>query len=242
MRTIATYFLYFVISSASLSGHATGIPVVDVAHMTQTILIYGEHVKQLAELMEQVKTAQKQLEEAKKAYAAVTGARGMAALADTAAVRQALPPGFVATADSIRSMGSAGASQDAKKIYESIKRFGCDEKFPANLEARRRCEVNAYMTPTTISLLQESIGRAQGRAEKLAFMVGSIDSTDVKAAADLQNRIAIESAMLANEKILMDMALHNQKAQQDLLVEQRRELGIRRLVGKVSPQSAGTSN
>jgi type IV secretion system protein VirB5 len=213
---------------ATSSAFAQGIPVMDLANITQSILIVKGQIDQLTQLTQAVTTAQSQLN-------AMTGGRGMASLADTAGVRQILPPGFMSAADSMRRLGAAGASNEAKSIYEAVKRFGCDEQFPLSADLRKMCEAKAYMAPTTISLLQDSVKRAQERADKLGSMVNSIDTTDAKAAMDLQNRIAIESAMLNNEKILMDMALQNQQAQKDLLAQQQKEEGVKRLQRKGDP-------
>jgi type IV secretion system protein VirB5 len=221
---------FCVATSVSCAAFGQGIPVIDAASLAQTIAIVKGQVDEIAHLAQQVATAKSQL-------AAVTGGRGMASLADTSQVRQALPPGFMAAADSMRRLGAAGASKDAKAIYESVKRFGCDEQFPSNAELRRSCEASAYMTPTTIGLIQESAARAQERAAKLSSMVASIDTADAKAAMDLQNRISIESAMLANEKMLMDMALQNQQAQKELLAQQRREEGMKKVLAKTDPSS-----
>lgn len=210
----------------------SGIPVVDVAHIAQTVLIYQQHVKELAQLIEQVKTAKNQLEEAKKTLSSITGARGMANLVNMTGIRQALPAGFMTTVDSIRSLGAAGASKDARAIYDSIKRFGCDQQHKIDGDMRRLCEVQAYSAPTTLSMLQDSVKRSETRSAKLGDLLRSIDTGDAKAAMDLQNRIQVEVAMLANEKMLMDMALQSQKAQQELVSQQLKEIGEKNLTSK----------
>lgn len=216
-------------------ANAGGIPVIDASQIAQTILIVKAHAKDLAQLVEQVKTAKSQLVEAKATLAAMKGGRGMSQLGNMNGVRQALPADFVKTADTIKSLGAAGASANAKAIYKAIKQFGCDEQFTTDAAMRTLCEANAYAAPTTLTLVQDSVQRSQGRAEKLQQILASIDTTDVKAAADLQNRIQLESAMLQNEKIMMDMALQSQQMQQQLVAQQIKERSLKQLTAGDSP-------
>jgi type IV secretion system protein VirB5 len=224
-------------AALGLSGPAgaTGIPVVDVAHIAQTVLVYQQHVQELKQLVEQVKTAKSQLDEAKKTLTSITGGRGMSNLVSMTGLRQAVPPGFMETANSIRSLGAAGASKDAKAIYASIKRFGCDERFAGTsaqaTDMRRLCEVDAYAAPTSLSLVQASVKSSEQRSAKLLQLLGSIDTGDAKAAMDMQNRIAIETALLTNEKMMMDMALQSQNLQRQLLDQQFKEESSKRLFG-----------
>ena len=51
---------------------------------------------------------------------------------------------------------------------------------------------------------------------------------------DLQNRIQVETAMLANEKMLMEMALKNQETQKRLLDQEIKERGTKMLMNKAS--------
>ena len=218
-----------------MNAHSGGIPVIDASQIAQTILIVKAHAKDLAQLVEQVKTAKSQLVEAKATLASLRGGRGMSQLADMTSVRQKLPPGFMEAASALQQLGASGASPSAKVIYNSIKQFGCDEQFTTDAAMRRLCEANAYAAPTTLSLVQDSVQRSQGRADKLQQMLASIDTNDVKAAADLQNRIQLESAMLQNEKIMMDMALQSQQLQQQLVAQQIKERSLKQLTAGESP-------
>ncbi|WP_082848052.1 type IV secretion system protein [Delftia sp. GW456-R20] len=211
---------------------AGGIPVIDTASIAQTILVVKAHAKDLQQLIEQVKTAKNQLVQAKATLQSLTGSRGMSTLLDMTGIRQALPPELLKTADAIRSLGAAAASKDAKRIYDAISRHGCDLQFPTNVEMRKLCEADAYSSPTTLSMVQDSVKRSEQRATKLQQMLSSIDTTDAKAAADLTNRIQAETAMLQNEKMLMDMALQNQQLQKDLVAQQIKELGQKALTSK----------
>ena len=219
----------------SLEANAGGIPVIDAASIAQAILVVQGQAKQLVQLIDQVKTAKSQLVEAKATLASLTGGRGMSQLADMTGVRQMLPPGFMEAASSLQQLGASGASPSAKSIYNAIKQFGCDEQFTTDAAMRKLCEANAYAAPTTLSLVRDSVQRSQGRAEKLKQMLASVDTSDAKAAADLQNRIQLESAMLQNEHTMMQMALQSQQLQQQLVAQQMKERSLKQLTAGDSP-------
>lgn len=235
-------FLHLVVCVAAgliLGGQslAAGIPVVDVSNLAQNIATLAQEQKQLLELVQQVKTAKDQLltakdqlTSAKATFSSLTGSRGLSNLLNTPGVRQALPAGFMDSVDAIRNFGTRGATPGAKSIYEQIKRFGCDQQFAKNEDLRRLCETQAYSTPTTLSMVRDSVKRSESRTTQLQGMLTSIDKQgDAKAAADLQNRIQIESAMLANENMMMQMALQSQEMERKLVQQQLAEETMKKI-------------
>lgn len=228
---LKTRLFQLVLFASMAIGHQSaavaGIPVIDVASIAQSILLVSGQVKQLTQLVDQVKTAKVQLDEAKKLYASVTGGRGMSALADMSGMRQALPPDFLTMANSIQTFGEKGSSAGAQAIYNKIKQFGCDKQFPVDIKMRRLCEAEAMSAPATLDIAQASAKRAAARAASLQQMLAKVDTADSKAAADLTNRIAVEQAMLTNENMMMQMALQNQQLQKELVGQQIKELGIK---------------
>ena len=212
-----------------------GIPVIDITSIAQSILIVQGQAKQLTQLIDQVVTAKNQLTAAKSTLTSMTGSRGMSTLANMSGLRQIVPPEFLNAASSIQKLGAAGASPAAKAIYASIKQYGCEERFKIDPIMRKLCEADAYAAPTTLNLVQDSVKRSQDRAAKLQQMLGSIDTADVKAAADLQNRVQLESAMLQNENMMMTMALQSQELQQRLVAQQLKERSLKQLTAGDSP-------
>lgn len=225
--------LLVALSVATTAPRAGGIPVIDVASIAQAVLLVNGQAKELVQLIDQVKTAKLQLTEAKNTLTSLTGSRQMSGLANMTGMRQSLPAGFMTATESIRTLGAAAASKDARAIYNAVKRYGCDQQFVGGgaemVEMRRLCEVNAYAAPNTLVLVEESVKRSEQRSQLLLQMLKSVDTTDSKAAFDLQNRIQLESAMLQNEKVLLDMALQAQRAQRELVTQQIKEEGLRRI-------------
>ena len=212
----------------TLTAHA-GIPVIDVAAVAQALL----QVQSWAQQYKQMVTS---LEHAKGQLDAIKGGRGMGLLLNDPSVRNALGADFTSTFDKLRSSGSAGASAQANAIYGAISTFGCSSQFSSAAE-RRSCEAGALATPSMIVVMNESIDKSQKRAAEINKLIAAIDGApDTKAAADLQNRIGSEVALLNNEKALMDMALAQLQAQEALGAQQRREAGLKRLkAGGVNP-------
>ncbi|MDP9902412.1 type IV secretion system protein [Variovorax ginsengisoli] len=203
-------------------GASAQIPTTDVLVLTQQIQQVQAWAAQYKQMIDQIQTQKQQLE-------SMTGSRGMAHLAPNM-LRQELPNDFVSTYDKLRSMGAGGASSAAKAIYESVKTFDCVEKFPYDVAQRRSCEASAMAVPQNIALLNSSVDSAKQRQAQLKGLQSSIDSSDAKAAADLNNRLTLELAYLQNEKMLMDMAVQQQQQQLALTQQRAKEEGTKRLM------------
>jgi len=222
-------------------AHASGIPTVDIAKLIADALAWGT---QFAEVAKQIQEAQQQYQQLKQTYDktkeavdAVKGGRGMGLLLNDPSVRHQLPPDFLTTVDKMRALGAAGASAQAKAVYDAIKSFDCASQFPSAAELRKRCEARAMTVPTTVAFLNESVQRSQARATELEKLVAQVDNApDAKAAFDLQNRIQSEVALLANEKHMVDLATAQLKAQAELNTQAAREASRKRIVsGGVNP-------
>lgn len=198
---------------------AQGIPVIDAAALAQQVQQVLAWAQQLQEMAKQYETMKSQLE-------AVQGPRGMGALLNNNAVRQVVPSEYSQQYELISKVGTSGASQGAKAIYNSVSKYDCTQQFPNNEASRINCESQAMRVSENASFIASTISSSQARVADLQVLLSKIDTAmDVKAAADLQNRIAIESAILENEKVGLDMALASQTAQKEVMALQRREEG-----------------
>jgi type IV secretion system protein VirB5 len=200
------------------------IPVTDVASLTQ-------QMQQVAAWSQQYQQMTQQYQQMTAQLNAIKGARGMGQLLNNVSVmRQELPTDFIGQFDKLRSMGAAGATPEAVAIYDSIRTFNCSSQFPKNQLARLSCEASAMVNPTNLSLINKSIASSKGRMGQLQGLMSAIDGAeDTKAAQDLSNRINMETAILHNEKMMMDMALAQQERQAKILDQQKKEAGTKRL-------------
>lgn len=211
-------------SSLAVASHGAyaQIPTTDVLQLAQQLQQVASWAQQYQQMIEQLQTAKQQVE-------SITGGRGMSMLGQNM-TRQELPSDFLGTYDRLRSQGAAGASSQARAIYDTIKTFGCAEQFPYDARARRSCEASAMAVPQNLATLNNSVDSAKQRQTQLKQLQSSIDTQDAKAAADLNNRISLEIAYLQNEKQLMDMATQQQEMQLKLTQQRAKEEGAKRLM------------
>jgi type IV secretion system protein VirB5 len=168
---------------------------------------------------------EQQFNQMKAQYDAITGSRGMGQLMNNP-TRQALPQDFTQSYDKLMTLGQGGASQDARKIYNVIKKLDCSRYQDPN--AKLSCEAQAYAEPENAAYINGALAASQARAQQLKQLLSQVDSTtDLKASTDLANRIAAEQAMLQNEQILVNLALAQRQSQSGLVVQASAEEGKR---------------
>ncbi|SHI00828.1 type IV secretion system protein [Pollutimonas bauzanensis] len=196
------------------------IPVTDTAAITKS---WEGHLAELAKWVDQLKAMEQQYVQMKAQYDAITGPRGMQNLMNNA-THQVLPDDFTQSYNKLLTMGQGGASNGAKKIYDVIKKLDCSRFGDA--DTKLSCEAQAYAEPENASYIDNALAAAQERAAQLQQLLGQIDgATDLKAAADLSNRIAAEQSLLQNEQTLVNLALAQRESQSMLLAQARREEG-----------------
>lgn len=180
--------------------YASGIPVIDVAHIAETVMQYQEMIKQL-------ETLNSQLNQAKQQYESLTGSRGLGNLARSTG---AIPKNWQET---LASMQNGELGQLSKQIRESASLL--DEDFFADVDEAIKGNLDESMASYTDqqALNQSFYDTATSRAQKMESLANQIDSaTDMKAISDLQARVAVEQAQLTNELIKIQSL--NQIAQQ----------------------------
>lgn len=231
MRKLRIYFRRAAgaLAFALVAGGAHAqIPVTDVASLTQQIQQVMSWAQQYQQMIDQLDNQKQQIENQLDQIKLKKGGRGMSQVG-AGMVRQALPSDFLNQYDKLRGQGSSGASSGARRIYDGIRTFDCAQKFVSDPTARISCEASAMAVPQNIDLINTSIDSAKKRQQQLSSFISQVDSADEKAAADLQNRIASELAMMQNEKMLMDMAIQQQQQQLALTQQKQAEEGAKRL-------------
>lgn len=186
--------------TSTAPAYASGIPVIDVAHIAETVMQYQEMIKQL-------ETLNSQLNQAKQQYESLTGGRGMANLARSTG---AIPKNWQET---LASMQNGELGDLSKQIRETASLL--DEDFFADVDEAIKDSLDKSMSGYTDqqALNQSFYDTATTRAQKMESLANQIDSaSDMKAISDLQARVAVEQAQLTNELIKMQSL--NQIAQQ----------------------------
>ena len=194
-KTVCSVLLAASLTSVPFMAIASGIPVVDGAAAAQRAQNF---VQQMMEMAKQLAQMKQQYEQQVKQFKAMTGSRGLGnILKDT-------------VKDQIPSEWSA--------IYDGAK----------NIDYKSVINGKAYQTDNADKLLvhnQQMISKVfadtKKQLENIEQLMNQINNTqDIKAATDLQNRIAVEQAKIANNQIKLDMFDRLYKQQQE--IEQRR--------------------
>jgi hypothetical protein len=132
---------------------------------------------------------------------AVTRTKTMGGVASTKDLRIAIPDdadtdaAIAATYAKVKEMGCAKTGKDGSKM-------------PADqLEVCQKIEKSAY---DMVAMLRANLKRSKERATVIDSLLAELDKTgpgNLKETADLSARIQVETALLQNEKVMMDMAI-----------------------------------
>lgn len=213
------------LAMAPVAAHAQGIPVIDAAAVANLI-------QQVAYWQRQVAAMALQLQQLQATHAAMTGARGMEALAaQTLAQRNYLPPddaGLRALAGGSPPGPYAGLAAQVQAAMAANAMLA-----PGELAAMGPAEREAIERGRRTGAVIGTMARAAYQNTSLRFaalqvMIDAIArAADPKAMYDLQGRIAAEQAMLANEQAKLQ-ALHQVAQAEQWAREQRlREAVVR---------------
>jgi type IV secretion system protein VirB5 len=171
---------------------ATGIPVVDVANLQQQVVQYANMIQQLQQL-------QSQLQQAQQAYAAITGSRGLGGISREN-YTQNLPTNWQETLNAMEGGGKVGQLANQIKDAASQLENGNFEGVAQNVVHSLSQGLDQAASGQALNA-QIFDGSAQ-RFQRIQSLMDQIDTAqDAKAAADLNNRIVAENAMLMNEMI-----------------------------------------
>jgi type IV secretion system protein VirB5 len=211
---VAAVFLMF-----SLSAFATGIPVVDGAAIANSKM---EHFESIAKYVEQIAQLKSQLEQMERQYEALTGSRNLGKILYDSRFRQYLPEDWKGVYDAVRNGGYAGLSGDAAAIRAAVKRFDACQHITDSVR-KASCEARAAKGAVDKAFALKAFDMAKERIGQIEGLMNQISSTeDPKAIAELQARIAIEQAALANEDTKLRM-LQMVAAAEDRLIRQQQE-------------------
>jgi type IV secretion system protein VirB5 len=175
---------------------ATGIPVVDIASITQQIM-------QVQHLLQQIEQMKNQLETAKKELESISGVRGLANVIDSAYdIAVNVDTDQVLKGAGIRNASEHGLSGEVAALYDN----------------------GNQNTASWLGQSQKSLEQAKERFSELTGLVAQVNnSPDQKDILDLQARIGAEQVMMQNEMAKLTMlqsqaeanqAVHAQRVQQ----------------------------
>jgi len=154
-----------------------------------------------------------QINQMKSQYESMTGSRGLGQINNNPALRTYLPEQWAGIYDKVKSGNLSGISSVASGIYSS-------EGFNPNAVGARRRQ--GEILAANKAMTMRSYDQTQARLNNINALMAQADATqDMKAASDLQNRIAAENAMIQNEQIRLNLAAQLQLAEAKLADAQR---------------------
>ena len=190
-KTVSAVLLAASLVAMPLTVTASGIPVVDGAAAAQRAQNF---VQQMAEYAKQLTQMKNQYEQQVKQFKAMTGSRGLGNILQDA-VKDQVPSEWSAIYKGAKDI-------DYKSVINSkgYQADGADKLLIHNQQ-----------------MMQKIFAETEKQLKSLDLMLGEINKTqDIKAAADLQNRIAVEQGKIANNQTKLDMLDRLYKQQQEI--------------------------
>lgn len=182
---------------------AGGIPVIDVASLTQAIQQVFHMLEQIATMKEQLDTAKSQLDNATTQLDRMSGSRGMGSL--------------------LHSTYDLAVTVNQDEILEDLGLRSAEDNGLVGAEAELYDEGNENVA-LRLGQAQKSLDQATDRFSELSKLVAKVNACpDQKDILDLQARIQAEQTLLQNEMLKLTMlqakadareAAHRQKIRQ----------------------------
>jgi type IV secretion system protein VirB5 len=182
-------------------------------------------------MLESVRLLKEEVRQLQATYRAVSGSRGLGDVLYNPALRQYLPEGWSGVYDAAAAGRYAGISGSLRDI-ERVERL--TGSVAAQLALVRERPRRTAMTNKALGL--RAFEGAKARLSQIESLMEQVNRTqDSKGVAEIQARIAVEQAAVANEATKLQLVAMLQGAEERLEAEQRRELARRLL----SPASTG---
>ena len=177
-------------ASATTPARASGIPVIDVANLIQTIQQVINDITEIQNQVQQITQLQGQLD-------SINGFRNLGQIHNNPLLRNYVPPEVYNIVNAVNAVGYAGLTSTAKSLRDAGMVYNCLDLPGAE---RTRCQAALAAPYQTKGLLQDAMRSAAGRLAQINALMGQIDATaDQKAVQEIQARIGAENALLAHE-------------------------------------------
>ena len=207
------------ISSIVSANVQAQIPVTDVASIGTNVANQAETIVQW---VNQLKSMKAQIDQQVATFNSLNGARGLGSLLNNPALKNYLPPDWQNVYTSLQNGGYGGLTGAAKAIRDANMIYNCADKTgPALTLCQRELSKNAQDK----ALAQGAYSAAKQRIAQIDGLIGQINATtDPKAIAELQARIAGETAQIQNETTKLQLFQMLAQAEEKLIQQQKYEL------------------
>ena len=184
------------LASLSSTGHATGIPVIDIANLIQTVQQVLNDITKISNQIQQITALQNQLN-------SINGMRNLGNVFNNPALKNYIPAEAYNIVNAVDTSGYGGLTATAKSLRDAAMVYNCMDLSGA---ARTDCQATLSQPYQQKGLLQDAMKSAAGRLDQISSLMNQINSTsDQKAVLEVQARIGAENALLAHEMSQVQM-------------------------------------
>jgi type IV secretion system protein VirB5 len=177
-------------------ARAGGIPVIDIANLTQTVALVLNDVTEIGNQVRQITQLQNQID-------SINGMRYLGNVFNSPTLRNYVPAEAYKYVNAVTTSGYAGLNATAKALRDEGMLYNCMDMTG---DARTNCQAALAQPYQHKGLLQDAMKSAAGRLAQINALMGQIDATtDQKAVQEIQARIGAENALLAHEMSQVQM-------------------------------------
>ncbi|NRF71371.1 P-type DNA transfer protein VirB5 [Aquincola sp. S2] len=191
-----------------------GIPVIDVANLAQAIMDAATMIKELEQMYAQY-------QQLKQQYEAISGARNLGQVLNSPLLQNYVPKDAHTVLRSINTLGKAGLTGKAKALRDVAMVYDCGELSGA---ARSRCEAELSKPYQYQAYYDDALERGSKRVDQINQLMQLAGTTeDAKEIAEVQARIAAESALLQHELSQIQLVRASSEADAQVQLARARE-------------------
>lgn len=199
----------------SVSAGATGIPVVDGAHIG---VATANSAAQIAKWVIQLERMKKEIEQTKGIWDTLKGGRGMGNILNQDLIKQFLPKDYWAVAEAIRN-GNGNWNGISGRVTDIVKAYQYKSCAQLNTDPilRQECERQWRNIAMSKDFGDLAFKKASENIDNLQQFIANINSsTDQKTIAEIQARINVESVRLQNEHMKLETIAKMEEAEKQL--------------------------
>jgi type IV secretion system protein VirB5 len=196
MRTRLKISTAVLILGAAGACRASGIPVIDVANLVQTVQQVMNDITEINNQVQQIRQLTAQLD-------SINGVRNLGKVFHNPALTNYVPAEVYTYFNDVNSTGYTGLNATAKALRDASMVYNCVDRAGS---ARIACQAALSQPYQHKGLLQDAMKAASGRLSQIQALMGQINATnDQKSVQEIQARIGAENALLAHEMSQIQM-------------------------------------
>ena len=211
-----------------------GLPSVHAQVIVNDPLALVQQLQQVLHELTQIENQITMIEHQRAEFQSITGSRGLGSLFRNTAFDNYVPLNAGNLIQNIAASGYSGLSPAAKAIRDAGMLYNCEDIADAN--QRTFCQSQLAQPYQAKALWQQALQSANGRIGQVQGLITAINSTsDPKAIAELQARIAGEQALIEHERSRAQMLRDLVEAEREVMAAQVRERNLELLNRPLRP-------